>query len=333
MNVVFLLTSVPEVRCGVGDYTAKLAKAFLTYPSVHVAIEKLPRWSFQRLLKLRRDYGGKNTVFHLQYPSTGMGYSILPGLLPLLLCKHPVFTTLHEFSVFNFARKISFLPHALLAKGILFSNEYERRVFKETFPFALAPLHVVPIGNNIEGGNINTSRNQRRLIYFGQIGPDKGIEFFLDTVKILQDRSVECDVSIIGSITDEGHTISKMIRKEAASGRMTLHLNLPPEEVSTELYQSQAALLPFPDGISEKRGSAIACLEHGVAVLTKHSEKSPQWLKDSTHSVETAEQAASLIEEIIKAPSGEKSATLQEELQKRTWPNIAEEHMRLYQSV
>lgn len=333
MNVVFLLTSVPEVRCGVGDYTAKLAKAFSLHSSVQVTIKKLPRWSFQHLLKLRRDNADKNTVFHLQYPSTGMGYSPLPGLLPFLFCRQAVFTTLHEFSVFNFARKISFLPHALLAKGILFSNEYECRMFQKTFPFARAPLHIVPIGNNIEGGDETAPRNQRRLIYFGQIGPDKGIEFFLDTVKILRQRSVVCDVSMIGSITNENHSIVKTLRAETASGNITLHLNLPPEDVSSELYQSRIALLPFPDGISEKRGSALACLEHGIAVLTTHSEKSPQWLKDCTHSVATAEQTALLVEQIINSPIGSMSAALKEELERRTWPNIAGEHMRLYQSA
>ena len=46
------------------------------------------------------------------------------------------------------------------------------------------------------------------------------------------------------------------------------------EEVSVYLSKARCAYLPFPDGASLRRGSLLACLEHGVKVLSNRGASS-----------------------------------------------------------
>jgi len=109
------------------------------------------------------------------------------------------------------------------------------------------------------------------MIYFGQIYEYKGIEDFIDTIRLLRVQNNNLPCAIIGALGDANTPIVKLIRKMAGTLDIELKFNLPPEKVADELSNSNIVLLPFPDGISDKRGSALACLEHGLTVISKTS--------------------------------------------------------------
>jgi hypothetical protein len=106
---------------------------------------------------------------------------------------------------------------------------------------------------------------------------------------------------------------------------------LTSDEVSKELARSSHAYLPFPDGITDKRGSALACLKHGVAVLTTHSEQTPDWLRVATTHCPAPLDAANF----VMAPELPRidAAVLAEGLAEREWPAIAERHLCLYDDL
>lgn len=330
ITCVFAIASAPDSKCGVYDYTARLAQE-LQNSGAKVEVAALPSWSWKAVRNLHKRYGhAAHICYHLQYPSLSMGKSLLPGLLPLLWPKNPFFLTLHEFTYFNILRKLAFLPQALFARKIILSNEFERRRFLRFFPFAASRTVVIAIGNNIEVLSDAPVIRENRLVYFGQIAEGKGIEFFIETVRQLRQKGSALPAAIIGAVLDDKSALMQEIYKAAPELDIQLRLNLPAEEVSKELLASSIALLPFPDGISEKRGSALACLKHGLALITTHSAKTPDWLSRISHHAASPEEAVGIIDTLQENRSGISAKDVEDALQQTEWPHIAQKHIALY---
>lgn len=329
MKVVFIVSSPKDSMCGVGDYTTRLASAFAGTGTT--AIVEYPDGFSVQTLKGLRDKHGRDAVYHLQYPSLGMGNSLSPALAPLLFPK--CFVTLHEFGLFSVPRKLIFLTHALFSRKIIFSNTPERDVFARWFPFSRGRLTVMPIGNNIPRLAERPNREKpRRIVYFGQISRDKGIEIFIDTVRLLKTPGREVEAAMVGALV-EGHTeIVDMVRGAERDLGVQLALGLPSEQVSRELAAADIALLPFPGGVTDKRGSALACLDHGLTLLTTHSDITPQWLKQASYPVTNAEDAARTAGSLLDGtlPQDPAPEVRISELKAREWPEIARRHIALY---
>lgn len=331
MKIVLLVTSPGELMCGVADYTEKLAQAFVDI-GADAVVDRPSHWSVGEVARIRRRHGGARTALHLQYPSLTMGNSLSPAMLPVLAPN--VFVTLHEFRLFSLPRKLIFLPYALRARAVLFSNEAERDGFNRTFPVSAASLRVLPIGNNIRKVDEAVTRRER-LVYFGQISRNKGIETFLDAVAALRGKGIEIDCRMIGAMVEGDGEFRAMVERRAAQLDIPLHLNMPPDDVSRHLLAATIALLPFPDGVSDKRGSALACLDHGVSVLTTHSETTPVWLKQTTFGISGAEDAAAMISRLLSGNTERHPAAdiLAREMKARDWREIARAHLELYREA
>lgn len=333
MKIVFLVASAQGAMCGIADYTARLAAAF-TEIGMPVDVEFLDGWSFAHVAAIRRKYAHQpKTVFHMQYPSLHVGRSLAPALLPLLFAN--TYVTLHEFRLFNILRKLVFLPYSMLARRIVFSNVEEQGVFHRYFPISTKRLAVIPIGTNIVSQPRPEGQGApERLIYFGQISRNKGIEFFIETIAGLRAQGVPIQAAMVGAMVETDAGFVEFVKTETQRHGIELILNLPNEAVSVELNRATLALLPFPDGVSNKRGSALACLDHGVSVLTTQSVLTPDWLRQVTHPVTTPADAVVLVRALL---SGEilrnrAPAVLEREMRARDWTEIAREHLRIYEA-
>lgn len=319
--------------CGVADYTERLAAA-LEEAGATVHLELLERWSFADIAALRKRYADyPRTVFHMQYPSLHLNKSVAPGFLPLLLPRS--FVTLHEFGLFNIVRKLIFALPAFLSRRIIFSNEAEKAVFRGYFPFARR-LSVLPIGNNIPNLSRNqTTHRRERVVYFGQISRNKGIEFFIETVRRLRSSGIAVEAELIGAMVETDPAFVGMVTGSAEKLGIRLRLNMAPEDVSAALNETSFALLPFVDGVSNKRGSALACLDHGLCVLTTHSALTPEWLAATTYGVKAPEDAAERLAELIEGEGDRHPAAdlLSREMRARDWPEIARAHINLYEAA
>lgn len=329
LKVVLIVTSPGEQMCGVADYSYRLANA-LGSLGADVVLEEPQTWSIEAARALRRRHGGEgDTVFHLQYPSLTMGNSLSPAALPMLLPRF--FTTLHEFRVFSVPRKLIFGSHSLLARGIVFSSTTERDIFRRWFPWSGTRLAVIPIGNNIAriGGRMP---GPERLVYFGQISRNKGIELFLETAGRLRASGNDIEIRMIGAMTDPDPEFRALVEGSVEKYGIVKRLSLPADEVSAELNEASMALLPFPDGVSDKRGSALAALDHGVTVLTTHSTTTPGWLRAVTHPVISSEDAAATIAAMLHDNVKRQTSPelLEQEMHARDWREIARRHLALY---
>lgn len=243
------------------------------------------------------------------------------------LCKNS-FVTLHEFQIFSTARKLYCLPVALCAKQIIFSNSEERRAFLSAYPFAARACTVIPVGNNIPVQAVDCGSRARRLIYFGQIGENKGLELVIEAVAALRAQGSNISVAFIGAVVDPASPAVALVRASAQENAVDLRFNLDSSEVSRELAQASHAYLPFPDGITDKRGSALACLKHGVAVLTTHSAQTPDWLRGATTHCSGPLDAVAHV--MAPEPPDIDAAALANGLTEREWPAIATRHLDIY---
>jgi glycosyltransferase involved in cell wall biosynthesis len=255
-------------------------------------------------------------------------------MLPLVCPKSRLFTTFHEFHVFNLLRRLAFLSQAIVGSNLIFTNENERRYFQRFFATYRGTASVISIGNNIPDGVQQQKQRRDRMIYFGQIYEYKGIDDFIDTVRLLRAQNNNLPCAIIGALGNGNTAIAKLILKMAGTLDIELKFNLSTEAVADELNTSNIALLPFPDGISDKRGSALACLEHGLTVISKHSNKTPSWLAQTTYSMTQPADAVSTINALLNGsyPACPAPEVLSAELVKRKWPNIAKQHLDLYEA-
>jgi glycosyltransferase involved in cell wall biosynthesis len=293
------------------------------------------------LLKLRETYKNKpGIVFHLQYPTLGMGKSFAPALLSFAFKNSKVFMTFHEFEQFSLIRKMYFLFTSLTNTRYIFTNEYEQEQFARFFPWTKTKSIVIPIGNNISAIPFeqNGDSPQHRLIYFGQIAPNKGIEEYLDTVSCLRlaKNNIPCAImgATLGSSNDLLHKISSM----ANQNNIECMFNLSSEDVSKELHKSSIAYLPFPGGVSDKRGSALACLTHGLKLITVHSELTPEWWRETTYAAQNYEESTHIVQKIIASKQDDKDTetvetTLKLALKERKWKHIAEKHLAMYKEL
>ena len=332
MKIVLIVTSPGNSMCGVADYTYRLADA-LTSLGEEVVLEQPSTWSLDAARGIRNAHRHDvDTVFHLQYPSLTMGNSLSPAALPFILPR--LFVTLHEFRVFSLPRKALFASHSLLARKIVFSNDAERDLFKRRHPWSGARLEVIPIGNNISRVGVRAP-GPERLVYFGQISRNKGVELFLETAGLLRASGNPIEIRMIGAMTDSDPDFQSLVLGSVEKYGIVKRLSLPAAEVSVELNAASFALLPFPDGVSDKRGSALAALDHGVAVLTTHGSTTPDWLRAVTHPIATAHDAAASLAAMLDGSRTrqETPERLEREMHARDWHEIARRHIALYRKA
>jgi glycosyltransferase involved in cell wall biosynthesis len=105
-------------------------------------------------------------------------------------------------------------------------------------------------------------------------------------------------------------------------------------ELSAHLQAADVALLPYRDGASPRRGSLLACAEHGLPIVSTLPASTA--VAEAVYSVEPdAESLASAVLKVADTPS--LSARLRQAsrslAEKVSWPHIADAHIAVYNSL
>ena len=126
--------------------------------------------------------------------------------------------------------------------------------------------------------------------------------------------------------------IAQKVEKYAKQYDIDCLYSMPADMVSQELQRSTIALLPFPEGVSDKRGSALACLKHGLTLITKHDAITPSWWEATTYHAGSANDAVELVLQLMdnKKERHPNSDTLSNALTEREWQTIGQAHLKLY---
>ena len=109
---------------------------------------------------------------------------------------------------------------------------------------------------------------------------------------------------------------------------------LQPQALSGYLLAGDVALLPYADGASPRRGSLLACAEHGLPIVS--TQPASRAVADAVQAVPAdATKLASAVLEV--AQNASLSARLRESAAalaaRTTWSSIAAAHIKIYQSL
>ena len=324
MKVLMITGSYPPENCGVGDYTYQLVNG-LTKKGIKVDVFHTNNSDLNTFLNLSRLYD----VIHIQYPTIGYGFKFTPHYLSLL---NNCVMTLHEFSQVNILRRLSTFLFTIRSQKLIFSNNYDKNKAVGYFPWMRNKVRTIPIGTNILASKqtIPYAQRKNRIVYFGIIRPDKGIEKFFNLAELV--RGEDYSFLIMGGIDKRKLEYANHIEKLASRLDIDLILNKSMEYVSKELQNSKYGYLSFPDGASERRGSLLAMLINGISVFTTRSVLTPNYFNNAMTYVEDPSKI--LIELNKENKHHERiSNRAMKLMQKFDWEYILDSHIELYKTT
>ena len=152
-------------------------------------------------------------------------------------------------------------------------------------------LRLIPIGSNIPVApplGYNRERSRKRLevepsemlvAYFGLLSRSKGIDLLLDALATLsKDGRRHWKLLLIGGEATAPHDqvyaaeIVEQIARLKLGNRIIRTGQVDEVTVSAHLLAADIVALPFRDGASFRRGSLLAALAHGCAVVTTEND-------------------------------------------------------------
>ncbi len=332
MKIVLITGSYPPDVCGSADYTARLEES-LRRAGAEVEVFTGKRWTIRNAPALTRELATlRPDIMHMQYPTAGYGWTLGPQMMSLL---QPMVLTLHEASQGHPLRKLSLHPFALRSIKLIFTNEFEQSFVGRLAPWTRARAAVIPIGSNVPVVEAFAGRRPNTITYFGLIRRQKGLERVLELAKLLQHRCPRWQFRIIGRLMPAWDNYYQELRRQAEGLPVEWKIGLDGEELSRALASSDIAYLPFPDGASERRGSLIALLAHGAAVITTKGAHTPSQIDGAVFFAGSAQDAAMAVELLDKNPERKTEIQRRARLYARKfeWEEIASQHMAVYEQV
>ena len=271
MKILMITGSYPPDICGVGDYTSCIMNSEI---GSSWSLYRRNKWnliSFIQTVKEVKCY--KVDHVFIQYPTEGYGWSLLPHFLTFyfsLFTKIKWTVVLHEYSQLSSKAQLALSIMLMTANNVIFTNEFEKKHASKYFTRLKKKGKVVKIFSNINAvEHINLlSERDIDIINFGHIRPCKGIEIYLDCVQKIRKENSSLKIVLAGQVPVGYEKYFQEVEIRCRELDVKLFINLEIKEVANLLNRSKVAYLPFPDGVSERRGSFLASISNGVLVCT-----------------------------------------------------------------
>lgn len=301
MRIGLITGEYPPLMGGVGDYSATLAGMWAALGhEVHVLARPaaqddrpniimhnvMPDWGLFAPLLIRHWAQQRHLdVVNMQYQTAIYDLSgwmhAVPRLSPV-----PVVTTFHDLLVpYLFPKAGRVRPW--IVRELARTSAAAVTTNAEDFA-QLAPLpnrHLIPIGSNIDVTPLSASERadlratvaaptEVLLAHFGFLYPNRGVDDLLRALHDLRQQGQRVRLLIIGGRsggpTDSDYVaqLDALISELRLTDAVTWTGFLATDAVSRWLQTVDWVVLPFRDGASYRRGSLIAAIMHGCAVVT-----------------------------------------------------------------
>jgi glycosyltransferase involved in cell wall biosynthesis len=240
---------------------------------------------------------------------------------------------------------------------IVTNREDERRLTDLDPP--ISHLRRIPIGSNIpcslppdferaaERAHWDVEPNDLLLGYFGFLNESKGGETLIRALGLLVEEGLPAHLLKIGGRVGTSDPTNRAYADEVEGLITDLDLEervhwtgyVTPEAVSASLCATDVCVLPYRDGVSFRRGSLLACLAHGRAIVTTRPTVALPEIRDGeTMLLAEPEDPASLAHAVKRVAS---DAQLQARLEARAktlaaafgWDKIARSTVDLLRSL
>jgi glycosyltransferase involved in cell wall biosynthesis len=220
-------------------------------------------------------------------------------------------------------------------------------------------LAKIPIGSNISARQFTSDERQGRrrqrnysedalvVGYFGFFNRSKGGLTLVHTLAQLVQSGCNAHLLMIGERVGANdptnayylHEVEELIRQTGLSERVRWTGHQTDSEVSADLAACDVLLMPYEDGASFRRGTLLAGLAHGCAIVTTTPQETLTELVDGRDLLYVAPRDALAAAQAVRriADDDELAARLRTHAYAQshlfTWERIAQEHIRLYHTV
>ncbi len=300
-NQVHVITTQPEGSVPV-DTSSESGNQQARGVTVHRTLSSWGWRCWRRIAALAGDL--ELDVLNVQYQAAA--YDMQPGInmIPQPGNRPPAVVTFHDLKVpylFPKAGPLRWWMVRRLARqadAVIVTNEEDRLQLSNEMD--LRKLHVVPIGSNIvptplhlcgpaaERGRWGVEPEDLLLGFFGFLNESKGFEDLIRALALLVEQGLSVHLLKIGGRlgtadpTNRAYaeSIDRLIGALGLTEQVHWTGYSSRKEISDALLATDVCVLPFRDGVSFRRGSLLACLAHGRAVVTTHPRVQLQRVED-----------------------------------------------------
>lgn len=305
MRIGFITGEYPPMQGGVGSYTQVLAETFaaqghdpyvLTDITAGERAEPFPvrggvaTWGITGLREARR-WAKRHAldVVNIQYQTAAFRMSPFVHFLPDALRFVPVVTTFHDLRVPYLFPKAGALREWIVMRlarasaGVIATNDDD---FARLSDHPQAAL--IPIGSNIRAEippdfeaaawrlEHKIDADEYLIAYFGLINHSKGVDLLLHSLKALRDDGIRARLVIVGGGAGSSdptnreavHEIEMQIVQSGTAPYVLQTGFVEDDKVAGWLTAADVIALPYRDGASYRRGSLMAALHYGGAIIT-----------------------------------------------------------------
>ncbi len=345
----FVTGEYPPDVGGVGDYTANFRAALVDQgcDSTVISGREVGRWNARGLLEILRS-SPREGIVHIQYQAAAFDLLGDICLLPLLLRRlRPhvqTVTTFHDARVpylFPRAGRLRQVAIRLLART---SDAVIAADARDLHALGRSRFHI-PIGSNVPNAppagyqrdafraTLNLRPDDLAIVYFGLLNASKGLDLLVSTLERLPRARLLLLGGEVGASDPTDRLTARRVldRVEALRARVMRTGWLPPHELSAHLLAGDLALLPYADGASARRGSLLACAEHGLPIVSTQPA-TPEVAPFITACAPEPSALVSAIGRIAEDPAPMRAAA-RALAQQVAWPRIAEAHLGVYEQL
>ena len=318
MKVMMVTGSYPPFKDGVGDYTYRLCHTlgeFLGKDNVFVVSTRagesrlghpgdfpiVREWNLNGIVQVIKQIRSlRPDVVHIQYPTAGYKRRLGPSFLPLLIrcIARPakVISTIHEYTNRTLFGKLRLLINIVSShKVIVVSNQYIEAIHR-IWPFQTPEMVFIPDGTNILVNDtpaaisllaikdeLGLTEDFKIICWFGVLGRGKNLRSLIRAFHTLKKRHTHIKLLLLGR--NEEPFYSEVLKPDLERMDLMEHVVItderPSEFVSACFGLSDICVLPFVDGVTTKRGSFMAALQHELPMVTTLSNAMPEGLVDN----------------------------------------------------
>lgn len=174
------------------------------------------------------------------------------------------------------------------ADAVIATNRSDFERLEQGAGVAHMRLHEIPIGSNVKGTLLSADERRARRLrygwgdhhlaigYFGALNRSKGGTALLHTLQSVVERGVDAHLLMIGDVLGASDPTNAAYAEEVRRQIDGMGLNErvqwtgreSGDEVSADLNAVDVCLLPYADGASLRRGTLMAALANGCAIVT-----------------------------------------------------------------
>jgi glycosyltransferase involved in cell wall biosynthesis len=323
-------------------------------------------WSSHRVLaRVLREFAPH--IAHIQYQTGAFAMHPAINFAPRFLksSRTKFVTTFHDLRVpylFPKAGPVRDWVTRELARSsdaVIATNDDD---YAQLLTLNLKLLTLIPIGSNISitesphhprnawRAQLGVRDDETLLCYFGFLNESKGGETLIRALALIPNAKL---LMIGGKIGASDPTNAIYLSKIES---LISHLHLtdrvlwtdytPPEIVTANFYASDVCILPYRDGASYRRGTLMAALAHGCAIVTTQVQGSKFKVTSQLPPLRDGENCllvppddpralAEAIQRAMASPElrAKIGAGARALAQHFTWNRIAEQHLELYRRI